>query len=63
MPTTNVTIDARDVMHQVTMTVELTHTRQLEWRLWLGTQLIRLAAWIMGCGIEIIEDETEDVSV
>lgn len=60
MPTTNVTIDVRDVMHRVTLVVKLTHIHQLRWRLWLGTQLIRLSTWIVGCGIEIVEDETEE---
>ena len=62
MPTTNVTIDARDVMHRVTLVVKLTHIHQLRWRLWLGAHLVRLAAWIVGCGTEIVEDETEDTS-
>jgi hypothetical protein len=42
------------MMRHVTMTVRFTDVHTWPIRFWLGTQLIRLAARCIGCGIEII---------
>ncbi len=38
---------------QVDITVAVELTRQLRFRLWLAKRLIRLAARVLGCGIEV----------
>jgi hypothetical protein len=47
-------VDMREVMNRVTMKVEikLKHGREMKRRAWLGTKLLILAAWVMGCGIK-----------
>jgi hypothetical protein len=45
-------INAADAMKSVTLNVKV-DTRELRVRLWIGTRLLHLAAWILGCRIRI----------
>ena len=47
------TCDAREAVRHITVQIHLTHVQELRFRLWLGRQLIRLAAWVMGTGIRM----------
>lgn len=42
-----------DVMSGLTLTVRTTGKNAMKARLWLGMQMLKLSARIMGCGIEI----------
>lgn len=44
--------------HDVVMTVRL--SRQFHIRAWIATFLIWLAAWILGCRVEIVDTEWEE---
>lgn len=46
-----------DVMSGLTMQVRITGMAIMKLRLWLGLQTLKLAARIMGCGIEISLDD------
>ena len=50
--TTNIAIPYRNLMRRITLDVTLTGVRVVHLRIALGCALIRLAARIMGCGIE-----------
>ena len=39
----------------VTLQVTLHFTKQFKMRIWAGQTLLKLAAWVMGCGIEITQ--------
>jgi len=41
-------------MRHVTMTVNVTHVTALKVRVWFGLALIRLAARVIGCGVEVV---------
>ena len=43
----------RDVAPQLTMTVTMVGMKKWVVRLWVATQLMKLAAWIMNMGIKI----------
>lgn len=45
--------DAVDMMREATMTVTVKRGTELQWRLWLGTRLIALAALVMNCNIKV----------
>lgn len=49
-----VRVPAASVMRDVTMTVEVTGLTVWRLRLWLGLQLMRLAARVIGCGIRVV---------
>ena len=54
-------VDAVKLARNVKMSVRLTRCNELIVRLWIGKQLIKLAGWAMGMGIEIREEtEKED---
>lgn len=44
-------------MSGLTLTVRITGKNAMKVRLWLGMQMLRLGAIIMGCGIEISLDD------
>lgn len=53
----NASVDAvKMTTESLHMTVHLTHTRELKFRIWLAMLLIRVAAWIMPASVTI-EDE------
>ncbi|NLD42335.1 MAG: hypothetical protein GX657_02455 [Chloroflexi bacterium] len=49
------TLDTRRLMRQVTLQVHVrrTHVREYRARMWLAVRLIRLAAWVLGSGIDV----------
>lgn len=42
----------------MTLEVTITVTNEFRARIWIGSQLIRFAAWIMGCGINVEEKKS-----
>lgn len=46
-------VDVRNAMRSVTMTVKLRGMRVLAIRRRVGIALIRLAAWVIGCHVEV----------
>lgn len=52
-------VDARKVVGKLTLTAKVTHLREVSFRIWLGSKFMKLAAWIIGCGIEICDRESE----
>ena len=51
------TVRAREVFSGATFTVRVVY----DWRTRLALGLIRLAAWLVGAGVEIKEEETDDL--
>jgi len=49
----HVRLPAARVMQQVVLSVELTGIRTWKVRLTLGVWLIKLAAFVMGCGVRV----------
>lgn len=49
-------VDAVDLMRHMTMNVKVRRMRTVRVRIWLGTKVIRLGAWIIGVGAIHIED-------
>ena len=56
----DVTLDTKKLIqdHRMTLHVKIHRLNQWRWRLWAGSWLIRLAAWVMWMGVEI-EEATE----
>jgi hypothetical protein len=48
------TYPMRKLGHNVTMTITFRLTQEWKVRKWLATQLIKLAALILDCGIEVV---------
>ena len=46
-------IKAGDLMSEMTLTVKIVKTKQLAVRIAIGSFFLRVAALIMGCGIQI----------
>ncbi|CDO35000.1 hypothetical protein [Novosphingobium sp. KN65.2] len=46
------------LMKQISIKAVVTGARQVRFRIWLGTKVMLLAAWIIGCSIEI--DTTQE---
>lgn len=44
----------RRLTEDTTLTVKVELTREFRARVWLGLLLIRTAAWVMGCRIEVM---------
>lgn len=55
-------IDATQLTKQLTLVVTIKNIRELKFRLWLGEQLIRLAAMIMSMNIEIEIENIGDIT-
>jgi hypothetical protein len=53
----DLTIPAGDLMSRLVLTIQ--YSAVFKVRLWMGLAMLRLAAAIMGCGIEIKERETK----
>lgn len=47
-------IHMRDVMSNVTMTVTIRGVRGHRVRFWIGSRLVALAAYVLGCRVEIL---------
>ena len=52
-------VDAKDIAAGLTMTVIVCRSRQWRFRLWVSTQLIRLACLIAWINYEIIDEGGE----
>lgn len=48
-----ITIGINRLSHDVVMSVTVAMTRQFRLRVWLALKLIRLATWILGCGLKV----------
>lgn len=46
-------ISMQEAVRAMTLTVEVTGVRAARARLWLGLKLLKLAARVIGCGIDI----------
>ncbi len=51
-----VSVNAQEAAQQLTLHVRLHGVQMLRFRTWLGAHIIRLGAWVIGCGI-VIEQE------
>lgn len=51
----SVNVDAGDIMKTLTIKVHVRGLRVLQIRVWAAIQLLKLASFIAGCGIEILE--------
>ncbi len=54
-----ISFDAKDIAGDLTVTVTIRRGREWRVRLWVATQLIRLATWIAWTEYEIIDQDTE----
>jgi len=53
MASVNSTVSINKLNKDVTLNVTIKTTAQFRLRMWLGTRLITLAGWVMGCNIFI----------
>ena len=47
---------ASDLTKNITITVTISGFTGLKVRLYIAKNLIRLAAWVVGCGIKIVDE-------
>lgn len=57
----DVEVDVRKLSSRITMNVRLRGLRAWRWQVWVARQLIGLAAWVLGTGIEIVEVSIDGV--
>lgn len=50
-----VNVPVQSVMRNITLHVNVTGVQTWRVRMWLGLQFIKLAAFTMGCGIEVTQ--------
>ena len=55
----HVRVPMRSVTEHITMHVNVTGVRTWKIRVWVGTQLIRLAAFVMNCNV-VVDTEAHD---
>lgn len=53
---TAINLNSQELARQLTLHVSLHGAQMLRFRTRLGTRLIRLGAWVIGCGIVIEQD-------
>ena len=46
-------VSTSDSMKHIKVTVSLKDARAMRWRIWLGTRMFALGAWVIGCGLEV----------
>ena len=46
-------VKVSDALREITLEVKIVGFRSWRIRLWIGTRLLQLAAWVIGCGIKI----------
>lgn len=51
--TADFTVDASELAHKITLRISVTRTREMKFRFWLGSKVLRMAAWILPCVVEI----------
>lgn len=50
-----------DLMKHMTLDMVVTGQREASIRIWLGTRLLKLGAWVMGCGVNVeVSAKTEE---
>lgn len=49
----HVDLPMRELMNHVTLEVTVSGQREHKIRAWCGTKLMALAAWVLGCHIEV----------
>jgi hypothetical protein len=59
-PALTVDVTSASAMRSMTLDVRLTGKRRMDARVWLGCRLIRLAAWVCGCGYGVSVDLRKD---
>lgn len=52
----SIDVQASKLMRDMTIQVSVTGVRRVVWRIRVGAALMKAAAWVMGCGIEIACD-------
>lgn len=52
---TGTTIQAQDIIKDMTLTVRLEGLQVVKVRLWVGRVVLQLAAWVIGCEIVVEE--------
>lgn len=55
----NIEINARKVAKRIFIKVVIKGVRRLSFRLWLGSKLIKLGCFVIGCGVSIVREEPE----
>lgn len=58
MPGDRISIPIHDAVKDSTIYIDVTGMRSFRFRLWIGMQLFKLAAFVIGCGIKV--DGLED---
>ena len=53
-------VNVRKLNKDHTITVSVHVTKELKVRLWIATALMKAAAWVLDCGIAIVDEEGED---
>jgi hypothetical protein len=48
---------AKDLGNRMTIDVKIADYGQWKIRIWIGTKLVQLAAWIMWVNVKFVEDE------
>ena len=48
-------LDAQKLMREITVVVAVRKTPGYRVRRWLGLRLLRMGAWVLGCGFEVEE--------
>lgn len=59
MASANTTVKVNKLNRNVMLTVTVVTTKQLRLRMWLGTRLIMLGGWVMGCDIRVDDSHRE----
>lgn len=49
----DINVKMNRLSHDVKLNIRIQQTRRFRLRMWLGVRCLRLAAWIMGCDIEV----------
>ena len=52
--TTNLTVAMGSVMRHITVTIRVTGVRRFAVRQWIAVRLLKLAAVILGCNIDVL---------
>jgi hypothetical protein len=45
-------VDVVKAMQYATLTVKLTRTKEMRFRIWCAVQLMRFTSWLLNCNIE-----------
>jgi len=60
MPSNTVCVEMSKLPQDFMLHAELHIAQRFWFRLWVAKQLICLAAWVLGCGIEVEDNEGAD---